>query len=419
MFRLLAERSGQQTRTDLERGRFLLFSEHGRHFAVDGDSLTIAEVDEKLYSVLESRRGARARRIIPACPTPQQVGKVVLIPTMDCNLACSYCFASTRPQAIMSRSVAERAIERFFPSGPADISFFGGEPFLAWDLVQHVERITRDRARKLHVTTNGTLFNAERVAFMRDCDMSILVSLDGPRHIHDVNRPTRGGSGSWVSVIRGLELCRSAGLRVMARGTFTLDNVQMAARLRFYEWARGEGLIESFSLEPAVLSEGCARHRPGPVDWPLVEREYHLAAQWYLEHGPGFFHFDLMLKRLSECRAIGRECGAGWGYVTVGPDGQVYACHRLEPSQVGSLDRWDDVARTAWRGGERRHCELCPVSPWCGGGCRHTALEDGDIDQPSGQSCRVMRLLVRESLWLLSAQRDSRDAQTQLSSSRG
>ena len=63
--------------------------------------------------------------------------------------------------------------------------------------------------------TNGMLIDAEWCALFRDWNVGVGVSIDGPRELHDANRKTRSGDGTFDKTIAGIRMpagraaCRS------------------------------------------------------------------------------------------------------------------------------------------------------------------------------------------------------------------
>ena len=63
----------------------------------------------------------------------QSVQLLILALTGQCNLNCSYCYASNQIQQSMPWSIAEQALQYITEySGTPTIQFTGGEPLLEW-----------------------------------------------------------------------------------------------------------------------------------------------------------------------------------------------------------------------------------------------------------------------------------------------
>ena len=60
--------------------------------------------------------------------------------------------------------------------------------------------------------TNGTLVTKEWCDLIRRWNVGVGVSIDGPRHMHDANRVTRSGKGTFDRAIRGARLLKEEGI---------------------------------------------------------------------------------------------------------------------------------------------------------------------------------------------------------------
>ncbi|MCM5557051.1 radical SAM protein [Pleomorphomonas sp. JP5] len=149
-----------------------------------------------------------------------QRSRTVLEVTQACNLRCRYCtfgggFPDHRTHSLkrMDPTVLEKAIAAALRDGSAleevCIAFYGGEPMLAFDLIERGVAFARAEAGgkrlRFSTTTNGTLLDADKAGFLAEHGFSVLVSIDGPKGVHDTNRIFRDGRGSYDDGIRGLK----------------------------------------------------------------------------------------------------------------------------------------------------------------------------------------------------------------------
>jgi uncharacterized protein len=330
----------------------------------------------------------------------------------QCNLRCSYCWIKPgESPAVMTPEIAGAALS-MFPDDGRDlrIAFFGGEPLLHYHLLKDIVARAKDWAvRKncrplFHVTTNGTLVRREIARFLADQDFSIIVSCDGPEHLHDAAR----GEGSYAAAQRGLELLRDADCsnRVVLRGTWTGMPAQLCARLLALNEMCTEGLAAGVALEPAA----------GAPYGAALDAEIRDTCNWFVRYAqllgkPRWQYLEKTLSRILWQQWRATECGAGRGYYTVGPTGAIYACHKQQNSQIGRIvsDRpiVDEPARAKWldnRLSGRRECSLCWARHVCGGACRSESLEFcGSVSKPHAGRCAMTRRLVAEALRLAAA----------------
>jgi len=88
------------------------------------------------------------------------------------------------------------------------IAFYGGEPILNFDLIREIieyaRKIFKDWSLFFSMTTNGTIIDINIIRFLKENDVSLCISLDGPREIHDSKRVTHKGNGSYEIVWKNL-----------------------------------------------------------------------------------------------------------------------------------------------------------------------------------------------------------------------
>jgi uncharacterized protein len=142
-----------------------------------------------------------------------------MVLTDRCNLGCRYCDVLGRPEqrragGEMSWEIAARAMEillarlRAEPELEAQVTFFGGEPLLAWPLLERLCRFLEARPERSRISrmlvTNGTLLDEQKSTFLRAHRVYVVVSLDGRPEVHDGVRGLLGGGASFPAVDRGM-----------------------------------------------------------------------------------------------------------------------------------------------------------------------------------------------------------------------
>jgi uncharacterized protein len=147
--------------------------------------------------------------------------------TQFCNLNCPYCymfnlrdFAYRAKPKIMSldivEAVAAKAVKLARKQGVSHltISLHGGEPLLAgvkWyrSAVKILKEAAGDSVNLTFATqSNGTVLDEEWLDFFDSERISLGISMDGPRHVHDRFRVNFAGRGSYDEVVKGLKLAQ-------------------------------------------------------------------------------------------------------------------------------------------------------------------------------------------------------------------
>ncbi len=142
---------------------------------------------------------------------------VVIQPSPLCNINCRYCYLPHRLSTKrMTFDILSRISEYLFAlpsiSNHITIVWHAGEPLtLPISFYEKaLQLLDQYNLRHIQVThsfqTNGTLINQGWCDFIKKHQVKIGVSLDGPQHIHDLNRVDRSGKGTFERTMRGIRL---------------------------------------------------------------------------------------------------------------------------------------------------------------------------------------------------------------------
>jgi His-Xaa-Ser system radical SAM maturase HxsB len=130
---------------------------------------------------------------------------LILVPTLRCNLSCSYCQVSRAAEKARGFDWTEdhlEAVGELLDSLETDhikIEFQGGEPTLRPDLIRAViERCGRFSDRQFVICTNLQHLTPEILELFDRPDLFISTSLDGGRATHERNR-TKGRGESFFT----------------------------------------------------------------------------------------------------------------------------------------------------------------------------------------------------------------------------
>ncbi len=170
---------------------------------------------------------------------PRGLDLLVIQPTALCNLDCSYCYVPDRQNsARLPFDLLEKLLLAVRSSSLArdqrelKILWHAGEPLAAGidyfrQAFELTGRLLGDRWRVRHsIQTNGTLITDAWCDLFQAHNVLLGVSLDGPEAVHDANRKTRGGGGSFVRVMRGIERLRAHNLRINVLSVLTARSIE-------------------------------------------------------------------------------------------------------------------------------------------------------------------------------------------------
>lgn len=257
--------------------------------------------------------------------------------THRCNLNCIYCFQKHDSQHEMTIDTCKTCIEWVFEhilcdkNNRAEITFFGGEPLLRFDLIKSVFDYTVEKYQsdnyRFFASTNGTVLTEEMKGwFHNNKDKFILgLSLDGNRKTQNTNR-----SNSFDSIDFNF-----------FRSNWPRQNVKMTiSEKSIYRYAEDVKFIHSlgFGINGADL---CV----GTFNWSSDEYIRVLAPQlqslidYYIEH-PNYYN-ALFQKDIASCaveKVRKKNCGCGDRVHYFDSDGKHYPCTFITPMTFSEAD---------------------------------------------------------------------------------
>lgn len=141
--------------------------------------------------------------------------QLYLAVTESCNFRCKYCRQDKDTKILnMTIDEIENAIDSFFQKSksPKSIVFFGGEPLLNFKGIKHAIKYTKKYSKDIKFSTviNGSLCTKEIASFFAENKVEVIVSIDGPKHIHNQARVLENGQGTYELVIKGYENLKEA-----------------------------------------------------------------------------------------------------------------------------------------------------------------------------------------------------------------
>ncbi len=320
------------------------------------------------------------------------LARLTLCVTNACNLQCSYCYAHggryygkqgevmDDATALSALNWASRAYSRI-----AHISFFGGEPTLNAPVIGLVCEYARFLHRKrvldllpsFGVTTNGYALRREVLDLITGQGILVTVSLDGPRAVHDKNRPAMDGGSSFDMIAANIDRLNQAGVALEFECTYTPDHLRSGITIvdlmdffheRFGCRTLHCPVVSVRPEHPAFLPLPiCAELQGEAVDYSIenLSRGVPKAVSTAVRY----------LGALSTRTPIRTYCPAATAEVTVNADGRVFACFMLMKGEsasmgtvnhgaerqvpgplIGSLDKYRNAA-----------CRACWAQPLCHG----------------------------------------------------
>ena len=272
-----------------------------------------------------------------------------------------------------------------------DVAFYGGEPLLN---VGFIEEVMGELNPSHYVLqTNGILLDKLDPELVEKFDV-ILVSIDGPRWLTDLNR----GRGVYDAVVRNVKWLREIGYDgdLVARMTITEES-------------------EIFRDVNHLLNLGLFNHvhwqlsfiwvQPWRDLWSWIRKSYEpglmkLLNRWIerMKSGivEGIAPFQGILTRILR-GGVKPPCGSGVDSFTVVSDGRIIACPiavRESWAYIGRLGEVDREEIERYKPPIDEPCLSCKYFEICGGRCLYTHMERLWGDEGMRAICEVSKFII-------------------------
>jgi len=342
-----------------------------------------------------------------------------VIPTNSCNLGCKYCFIGKleKKEMLMSEDILLKAIDLFakeLNERQGTILFYGGEPLMNFNLIQFAIKYVNSNNMniKFSMVTNGTLINEKIADFIKENNISVGVSIDGPREINNQNRVYKNSNiGSYEKVLEKIRLLQSKNVDFGL--SITLSKEILEHQENYFEWLR-ELNVKSISYNLLHFTEKD----------PCWRKYYSDATKFIYKSNDILYNdnfdedrikrkYDAFYNRkfkFADCAAIGGN------QVAILPNGDVEICHGLWNRKeshilnIANINSFDEIKKTSeydfWKNNltiNKEKCLKCPAIYICGGGCAVQArdlFDDiGGIDKGFCIHTKIILKLILQEVY--------------------
>lgn len=332
-----------------------------------------------------------------------------LLVTDACNIACGYCyFEGGIPDgyqtSLMSLETAKKSVDLFarvysrqFVKEHKErphIIFYGGEPIMNWPVVEgtleYVGSLIKSgvlpKNTQITLNTNGMLITPEIAKVLIRHKVSIAISLDGPKCLHDKMRVDHVGEGTYDRVMPKIEMLRQMGARIGTCCTIDSHNIDQMEEVT--RWLIEDAHFDSLGFN--TLLESTARPIPNPEEYgEKVAQKLVSCFKIARSYGVHEDRFMRKVRAFVEGDFFFADCGGCGMQLAVAPNGEVGTCQGFcgtrEYFVKPDID-FDPRTHPYWKEWRRRspinmeQCLDCIALANCGGGCPHnSAIKDGSI----------------------------------------
>ncbi len=374
---------------------------------------------EEFLAAIGFRAGERDWR--PARPddVPRSA---VLLTTNECQLRCTYCYASggdgpTQELSIdRARTTIDAVVKAAMAAGRRhfDVSFHGGgEPTRAWELIRAATQYAREQPIEATITlTSNGMWSAAQCRWIVGHIDGITISLDGTPTTQDRNRPLRTGHGSSTVVMRNLDALGRASKRYGIRMTATKPWRDLADDVAYLLAHTSCRLLR---VEPAFNHDRGEHLEPDTQD--AADFADAFLAAWDVAQSVGA---RLVYTGADVSAARSVFCSAPSNALIVTPTGDLVTCYEVtngshplaEISTIGQVDPGCVQVSTAGRSellamiaDRRTACRDCFCYWTCAGDCYVRSFRPGpDGHLACGTTCKLNQTLTSAVLLRLIAE---------------
>jgi uncharacterized protein len=312
--------------------------------------------------------------------------------TERCNNSCIYCHASAKAtddrsldlETKTARKIVDFILQSRSPS--LAIEFQGGEPLLNMDTIKEIITYSRAKAPgrdiKFLLVTNMSLMDEDTFSYLKANRVGICTSLDGPAHVHDVNRKSASGKGTHAEVEKWIRKIKPGyplhALLVPSRQSLSHpeDIVDEYARLGF----------SYIQLKPMSFLGYAQKNKGAQYSAQEYISFWKKAMARIIEVNKAGFLCErlstVMLRKLyyasaSEFVDLNSPCGAAISTLAYNHKGEVFSCDEGRQFEIFKLGDAGNSLESIY---ESRHCQglirstvndcllcdSCAWKPYCG-----------------------------------------------------
>ena len=322
--------------------------------------------------------------------SPFEPTSAYLLLTADCNLHCQYCFSNGGDSKTnLPAHIAKAAIDIIVQNaartkGKPKIRYHGGgEPTMRWEVLTETAMYLKSEAAKRSLTphiginTNGVL-PEYKLSWLAEHVDAIYISFDGPAAVHDAQRPSRGGGGSFAQVWRTMCWLSERGKKFAVRSTITKGNyAHMADMIDMLSGFKLNGI----ELEPLTVCGRAYTSQSVPPEPDEYIQGYKEAYARAKKHGLDILYSGVRIDGIGSI-----FCGAAGRNFAVTPTGHSTFCHRVSDAADPAAEHYfygkynetegtfvfdrEKIARMKSISCEKSSaCKDCFAKWNCGGGC--------------------------------------------------
>lgn len=338
--------------------------------------------------------------------------KITILPTLQCNLRCWYCYEDHNNNSILNKSTAigiNKLIHQIVSASSLqkfNLDFFGGEPLLLFEetvapIIIYANKVCKENRKRLGIsfTTNGVLLNDNVCQLLANAnaDVSFQITLDGNQDCHNQIRFLPGNRPTYKLIVSNIKRAVRAGFYVSVRFNYTHKNYYTYSSVisDFEDLTEQEKKLLDFSFHK-VWQEARSIE---------VESFISNTIRQYLSKGYDV-NIPSYLGNKDRCYADGPK------NLVINYNGDIYKCTARDFDPAMKEGTLQPDGSIVWN--NRYHdrlkliygmpvCQQCAIFPLCNCGCSQNRLEYSheSCNCPYGYSSEEKENIIRDRVYTL------------------
>lgn len=344
-----------------------------------------------------------------------------IIPTLECNFACDYCYEPGNPditrnpkRKLMGQEVQDGLVEMIksmLPQGTTfSVAWYGGEPLLGLEVIgsltERFKKVCEEKKAKYFgvIVTNGYLLTPEVVEELTKLNvMSCQVTIDGPEEIHNQRRPLVGKGPTYHTIINNLEripenIPFSISIRVNVDNRNGEHIAGLLEDLKKHSLHNRKNINIYFSrvVAPTSSCKDIGEHCIAAREFAIEELEFYKEA---IRLGFKLTHYPAT--KIGSCGAVRPNS------FVVEPDGALHVCWNTvgrEEMKIGTIEnssaKLNDRYYTwlSWSPFQKKGCENCSTLPLCMGSCPYMSIYNSETVSKDKGNCVIWKYNLKEMM---------------------
>lgn len=355
--------------------------------------------------------------------------------TDACNLCCSYCYQINKGHHVMPFEIAKQFIDKLLNDDETFqeyiqsqtttgcvLEFIGGEPFLEIKLIDQIIDYFMEQtiilnhpwATKFRVSlsSNGTLyFTPEVQEFIKKHNqhLSLSISIDGNKQLHDNCRVFSDGKGSYdLAISAEQDFGEKYNPNLLSKMTLSPENINYTSN----------ALINLMNNNHDYIYANCIFEQGWTIEHAtILYNELKKVADYILENNletkKGISILDLPLTDIQKHSRNENWCGGDGRMIAIDWKGDIFPCLRYMESSIGQDQSpytignvYEGIGQTAetkrriedldvtWESQNPPECIECPVSEGCAWCSAYNYQIFGTINKRTTFTCDMHKARV-------------------------